>query len=1102
MNYKIIGILLLFSAGLPVEGQTIDPKRNIEGDCINLPFNDSKVLHTLRNVADWQLEHFTYSRTGTSGHLHDAGIDAWTNATFYLGLSQLVRLVDDNRYADWLSRIVADTHGRLPANFAGHSQYSLYHADELCMARFYLDQYELSHNSGLIASVSERVDWILAHPADTAMDYRNKQTWTWSDALFMAPPVYAKLSEFTGKDEYLRQMDQNFRRTCTHLYNSGEQLFYRDDSYLGRTEANGKDIFWGRGNGWVAAGLVGLFESLPVGSPYRPYYEQLFRQLVTRLVSLQDATGSWHASLLDPDSYPAPETSATALITYALAYGLRTGLLSGTDYTDALIRAWYSLCSAVDTDGRLGWTQPIGADPKSVTREMTATYGVGAFLLAGSEIYRLLNVQASRQIRSFNEGWSFRKGTFDINSLVAVAIPVSVTSAFEQEWESVKLPHTWNNIDMQTCRNDYYAGSACYRKTFIPDRSLCGKRLFIRFEGVGSVARVYVNKAFAGEHRGAYAAFAVEITHLLDFGQANLISIVVDNSPRPDVIPVNNYLFGVYGGIYRPVQLVVTNGVNIAVTDYASPGVYIDQRSVTSKLADIEVRTKLENKYREARSVTMEYLLFETDGTLKDKKTRVVVLSPQGRQTDVQSMAIRRPRLWQGLDDPYLYRLVVRIKSGDRIIDEVTQPIGLRRLELRADDGMYLNGKRVPMYGVCRHQDWWQLGSALTPEQHDTDLALIREIGATTVRLAHYQQSEYVYSRCDSIGFLVWAEIPFVNRVSTHEAENAREQLRELIRQNYNHPSIYVWGLHNEVYGYGNDDGLYTDSTRFNHTISLTADLHDLAKTEDPARLTASVNGHADPGHGVNMNADIQGINRYFGWYERRIQDMEPWIESMEHNYPHHRIMLTEYGAEANTDHQQETVGDAGDCCGFDRRYTEAFATRLHEQQWGILSRHPYILASYVWNMFDFATPASSQGGVEARNMKGLVTFDRNCKKDAFYWYKANWSREPVVYITQRRVVERQRKHTPVTVYSNVGTPRLFVNGQEVLGVVRGTTPVHYIFPDIVLQQEENRLTVCAGEGGETIEDTICWHYSGIDTISVETSPKQPEAKQKEHVGL
>ena len=392
------------------------------------------------------------------------------------------------------------------------------------------------------------------------------------------------------------------------------------------------------------------------------------------------------------------------------------------------------------------------------------------------------------------------------------------------------------------------------------------------------------------------------------------------------------------------------------------------------------------------------------------------------------------------------------------------------------------------MYGVCRHQDWWQSGSALTNEQHDADLAIIKEIGATTIRLAHYQQSEYFYSKCDSIGFMIWAEIPFVNRVSTKEADNAKQQMTELIRQNYNHPSIYTWGLHNEVY------------TPINYTASLTTELHDLAKSEDPYRYTVSVNGYGDPGHGVNMNADIQGINRYFGWYEKKIQDMEPWIEGMEKEYPDYKVMLAEYGTEANIYHQQEVVGDVGDCCGFDKQYNETFATRFHEIQWGYIANHPYLLASYLWNTFDFATPASSQGGVEARNMKGLVTFDRKLKKDPFYWYKANWSKEPVLYLTQRRAIKRENKMTPVTVYSNIGAPQLFVNGVEVKNYKKGTTHVHYIFENIELQEGANEIEVKDSYRGETYDDKIIWNYEGNQ--NTRSDMRKPQENKNEHIGL
>lgn len=687
----------------------------------------------------------------------------------------------------------------------------------------------------------------------------------------------------------------------------------------------------------------------------------------------------------------------------------------------------------------------------------------------------------ARDVKSFNEGWLFKKGPFQTDQIL-------FQQGFDQRWQDVSIPHTWNAADMQNDKNNFYAGESFYKKTYRPDASLKDKRIFLNFEGVASVAELYVNGTFAGNHKGGYSAFTIEISKLLKWGEDNEVLLKVNNSSRPDVVPINHTLFGVYGGIYRPVHLIITEKVNIAVTDYASPGIYISQKNVTNKSADVNVEIKIENKNREAKLVQLLTSIYDMDGKLKLKKETAINVLPQGRQFYNQDFTITNPHLWQGLEDPYLYKVVTQIISSGTVIDEVIQPLGLRHFELKAGDGMYLNGKKVPMYGVCRHQDWWQSGSALTNEQHDADLAIIKEIGATTIRLAHYQQSEYFYSKCDSIGLMIWAEIPFVNRVSTKEADNAKQQLTELIRQNYNHPSIYTWGLHNEVY------------TPINYTASLTTELHDLAKSEDPYRYTVSVNGYGDPGHGVNMNADIQGINRYFGWYEKKIQDMEPWIEGMEKDYPDYKIMLAEYGTEANIYHQQEVVGDVGDCCGFDKQYNETFATRFHEIQWGYIANHPYLLASYLWNTFDFSTPASSQGGVEARNMKGLVTFDRKLKKDPFFWYKANWSKEPVLYLTQRRVTERENKITPVTVYSNIGVPRLFVNGVEVKNYKKGTTGVHYIFENIQLKEGVNEVEVKALYRGETYDDKILWNYIGNPNKRSDIS--KPIENKNEHIGL
>lgn len=673
----------------------------------------------------------------------------------------------------------------------------------------------------------------------------------------------------------------------------------------------------------------------------------------------------------------------------------------------------------------------------------------------------LLVFQAAsgREVIPFNTGWQFRKGPFPADAFHAASV-------WGGKWQDVTLPHTWNAKDMQQAANAFYAGPAYYRKTFSAPAEWKGQRLFLRFEGVGSCCEVYVNGQLAGTHRGAYSAFAVEISQLVKPGQENEVVVLADNTARPDVIPVNHQLFGVYGGLYRPVSLIVTAPCQIAVTDYASPGVYISQRNVSARSADVDVKVKLDNGSLQPVPVRLETVISDREGREVARRQTDINLTPQGTQAYTHRFTLRRPHLWQGRPDPYLYRVTARLYSDGRLIDEVVQPLGLRHIEVVAGRGVFLNGKRYPMHGTTRHQDWLGLGSALTNKEHDTDLRIIMEMGATTVRLAHYQQADYVYARCDSLGLLVWAEIPFVNRVTGQEWENAHQQLRELIRQSYNHPAIYVWGLHNEVY------------QPHAYTAALTQSLHDLAKTEDPGRYTAAVNGYGHATHPVNMNADIQGMNRYFGWYEKRIDDIEPWVSGLEKEYPALPLMLTEYGADANLDHQTEELGDALDWskpC-----YPETYQTKVHEHQWSVIERHPYILASYLWNTFDFACPMWSRGGVPARNLKGLVTFDRKTRKDAFYWYKANWSEEPVLYLTQRRNVERERATTSVTVYSNQGQPSLTLNGRPLPAPQRGRTAVHYVLDSVRLETGWNEIRAeVRTPDGQVLTDTVRWNYAG-----------------------
>lgn len=681
----------------------------------------------------------------------------------------------------------------------------------------------------------------------------------------------------------------------------------------------------------------------------------------------------------------------------------------------------------------------------------------------------------AREVTPFNNGWEFKKGPFPTDAMQTAA-------RWNADWEQVNVPHTWNADDMQKKTNSFYAGVAYYRKHYVFPESLEGKRLFLRFEGVGACAEVYVNGYLVGTHKGAYSAFVCEIGSQVRLGEENEIVVKADNAARPDVIPVNHALFGVYGGIYRPVWLIVTEPCNIVVNDCASPGVYITQKNVSKQSADVSVRVKLDNATLAPAALELENAIYTREGKLVKVHRQSFELTPQGVQNYVSDFKISHPHLWQGREDPYLYKVVSRLKQDGQVIDEVIQPLGLRKYEAVAGKGFFLNGKKYPMYGVTRHQDWWGMGSALTNREHDFDLEQIMEVGATTVRFAHYQQSDYIYSRCDTLGLIIWAEIPFVNRVTGQEWDNVHQQMRELIRQSFNHPSIYVWGIHNEVYH------------PHGYTAALTQSVHDLCKLEDPDRYTVAVNGYGHAEHPVNGNTDIQGMNRYFGWYEKKIQDIKPWIEKMEKEYPWQRLMLTEYGADANIEHQTELLGDALNW-GSDF-YLETFQTKTHEYQWGVISQHPYILASYLWNMFDFAVPQWKRGGVDARNMKGLITFDRKIRKDAFYWYKANWSKEPVLYLTQRRNTERERRETSVTVYSNLGTPRVFLNGRELDGVRKGYTDVHYIFDQVTLAEGRNVLRAVIVSDGKEYTDEIVWNYNGEHV-------RQADAYEhkKEHAG-
>lgn len=359
----------------------------------NLKNTDNKtkkqeIIDVSNKVADWQIKNFTYR---DSVNLHDYGIDAWTNSVFYLGLTRWASVSNNsNVYYNWLYHSIGKKNKwQIPSNFINYPKYGIYHADELSMGQFYLELNDKYKDRTIIESTKQRLDAIINNPPSMDMSYRNKQTWTWCDALFMAPATYLGMAKTEDDTSYIDAMHKQFMASYNHLYDKEEKLFFRDDSYFEKREENGEKIFWGRGNGWVIAGLANIIDLLPDNSHLQPFYIDLYREISKRLVELQQESGFWYASLLDPDNYQSPETSATALITYGLAYGINNDILKEDYFTESMLKAWSSLLTAVNDEGKLGWVQPIGADPKKVTKEMTAVYGVGAFLIAATEVYNM-----------------------------------------------------------------------------------------------------------------------------------------------------------------------------------------------------------------------------------------------------------------------------------------------------------------------------------------------------------------------------------------------------------------------------------------------------------------------------------------------------------------------------------------------------------------------------------------------------------------------------------------------------------------------------------------------------------------------------------------
>lgn len=606
----------------------------------------------------------------------------------------------------------------------------------------------------------------------------------------------------------------------------------------------------------------------------------------------------------------------------------------------------------------------------------------------------------------------------------------------------VDLPHTWNAQDALSGKPDYKRGIGNYDKKLFIRSEWKGKRLFLRFEGANCVSNVFINGKQIGEHRGGYGAFIFEITDKVNYGKNNTVLVRVNNGEQLDVMPLVGD-FNFYGGIYRDVHLLVTEDICISPLDYASPGVYLFQQHVGEKQAAVLARINLSNGTEHPRQATLRLQVKEGDKVVYQADKKVTVAPHTSVQPEEMSFTLLNPRLWNGREDPFMYQTVITLVKDGKEIDKVEQPLGLRYYATDADRGFFLNGKHLPLHGVCRHQEWAEVGNALRPMHHEEDTRLMLEMGVNAIRLAHYPQATYMYDLMDRNGIVTWAEIPFVGPGGYADKgfvdqpsfrENGKEQLKEMIRQHFNHPSICFWGLFNELKENGDNP------------LEYIKELNVLAHQEDPTRPTTSA---SNQGGAINFITDNIAWNRYDGWYGATPATLASWLDKTHQAHPEIKIAISEYGAGASIYHQQDSLVQTSPGSWW---HPENWQTEYHIQNWKIISERPYVWGSFVWNMFDFGAAHRTEGDRPGINDKGLVTHDRKVKKDAFYFYKANWNPEPMVYIAGRRSVNRVKPVTEVQIFSNCAEVTLKVNGQIIKKMQPDGVKV-CIFKDIRLKK-------------------------------------------------
>lgn len=666
-----------------------------------------------------------------------------------------------------------------------------------------------------------------------------------------------------------------------------------------------------------------------------------------------------------------------------------------------------------------------------------------------------------RSDTALSDSWQFQK------SEVASA---ETSSLDDSAWDTVTVPHTWNAVDAANGGGDqhdasvgYYRGPAWYRKVLDIPESDQGKQLFVRFGSASTVADVYVNGTKLGSHRGGFTAFSFEITDHVRFGQSNLLAVRVSNKYQADVPPLSGD-FAAFGGLIRPVHLIVTDKACVTPLDFASSGVYFRQANVTAQSADLSITTKVANGYDVEQELTVRTLVQSADGKTVAQADTSQRIAAGETAAITQSAKISSPHLWQGLDDPYLYTLTTTVILDGKPVDTVSQNIGIRDFKIDPAKGAFLNGQHYPVHGMCRHEDRSGHGRALTKADHEEDMAIIREIGAKGLRLAHYPHSAYFLDLCDKEGLLVWSEIPIVDRITDNEAfsDNAKQQLTEMIRQKFNHPSIFCWSLWNEL--------MHEPSP---NPVALITELHKLAKSEDPDRPTVgAANWASQQAPGLRETADLTAWNKYLGWYGGEAEEMAEFMEKMNKLAGGTGLAISEYGAGGSLQHHEQGMTERPDTRG--KWHPEEWQNHVHEVNFAAINDSPFVWGSFAWNMFDFASVWRDEGDTKGINDKGLVTYDRKQKKDAFYFYKAHWSDKPFVYISSRRHVERDEAVTNIKVYSNCQSVSLALGGKS-LGSQTSDNRV-FIWPSVELGPGQNTITVVGLQSDDSCSDECQWN--------------------------